>query len=252
MRNVDLEKEQQARLVELMLVGVVQDYQDSFVFFSASPEIKSIMEAVNQDRILKQWWLDESLSTFDEDQIKLWVQKLVRLFGGPRNSVRRCEWVISYYLLNFIKTYGPSRRFATLILSDPDKNNLLETKYELFQAGIRLHEAVNMSLDYMKLLQLPSSQKDYLTIDITEQIVESSKVESVKKAKQYKSMRVKVKKLSKQDQELRKWRKNKLFSFYDTLSSPIERRNLWSYGKLSLHEIVSGLEELICYYSIFA
>ncbi|MBW0501538.1 hypothetical protein O181_041253 [Austropuccinia psidii MF-1] len=174
--NADLEKTQQAHLVELMLVGEVEAFRRSTLFPSSSPEFKSIITSVNEGGILKHWWREEAPNTFDEDQIKLWVQKLVRFFGGSRNSARRCEWVISYYLLNFIKTYGPSSRFPTLPLIDPSQDNhLLDTNYAIFEAELRLHEAAQRA----------------------------AQTEFVKNLNQYQSMRLNLERSAEIDQDLR-------------------------------------------------
>ncbi|MBW0565924.1 hypothetical protein O181_105639 [Austropuccinia psidii MF-1] len=156
------------------------------------------MNEVSKDRILKRWWLNESRSTSEEDQVKMWVQKVVDFFEYPPHSAGIFERVVSYYLLNFIKTYQTSH-FSTLPRDDPERDSHLNIKFALFQAGIRLHETVNWSLDYVKLFKLPSSQKNYLSIEVTKGTIKNFKMEILKKEDKYRSIRARFKILAHQD-----------------------------------------------------
>ncbi|MBW0534546.1 hypothetical protein O181_074261 [Austropuccinia psidii MF-1] len=236
----DLDKRQQACLVELMLIGTIQRFENSRHFPQASPEIKAIMAAVTKDRILKHWWLNPSPTPLQKESADKWVLQLGTFFGEIGDSEKRFEFMISYYLYNFIKTYQ-IRYFPTLPFNNLKENMLLDSKYELFQAGIKLHEAVNRSFDYGHLVQLPLRQRKFLTTVITCEMVEDAETEMHEKAKDYTFIKENLERIAIEDQMLSKWLENNFYlRFYNTLPFSKERRNLWSYGQLPLDQIVSG------------
>ncbi|MBW0497733.1 hypothetical protein O181_037448 [Austropuccinia psidii MF-1] len=241
MPNVlNLDMAQQACLVELMLIGTIQRFKRSHHFRQASPEIKTIMAAVTNDRILKHWWLNDSPNSMEQEAVKKWIFDLVTFFGKTGDSKKRFEYLISYYLYNFIKTYQTSH-FPTLPFNDLRQNFNLDSKFKVFQAGIILHEAVNRSFDYGQLVQLPPRQRELLPIVITSDMVEGAKTEMYNRADDYIFIKENLERISTEDQALSQWLENNFFlRFYNTLPLSKERRNLWSYGQRPLKKIVSG------------
>ncbi|MBW0556774.1 hypothetical protein O181_096489 [Austropuccinia psidii MF-1] len=245
-RGEDLDKEEQARLVELMLIGAIERFKQSFLFRESSPEIRTIIHPVTNDRILKHWWLNDSPNSMEQESVKEWISKLVTFFGETGDSNKRFEYLISYYLLSFIKTYQ-IRDLTTLQFSHMKENILLDTKYELFQAGIRLHESSNRYSDYVYLVRLQSDHKDYLTTDITAEMVESARIEMFKREDEYKFFKGKLAKMAKDDRVLSGWiRKHFFIKFYDTFPSLIERGDMWSYQQLPLYKTVSDRIQRFC------
>ncbi|MBW0469856.1 hypothetical protein O181_009571 [Austropuccinia psidii MF-1] len=233
----DLDKVQQARLVEIMLIDSIKSFKQSSLFYDSSPEIRMIIDAVTEDRILKYWWLNTSPNSYPQKAVGKWISQLARFFAKTDNSTKRFEYLISYYLLNFIKTYSISD-IATLPFKKIQKNVLYNTKFEIFQAGIRLHEAVNRSFDYRNLVRLPSNQRLYLTTQITAKMAESAEIEIVDKAKEYQFLKATIESFAEEDQALSNWmRKNFFLRFYDNLLVTEERRNMWSYGQLPIARI---------------
>ncbi|MBW0506744.1 hypothetical protein O181_046459 [Austropuccinia psidii MF-1] len=239
----DLEKRQQARLVELMLVGEVESFQSSISFPSSSPEFKSITTSVNEGGILKHWWREESPNPSGEAKIEVLIQQLMRFFGEAHYA-KTADFMISYYLLNFIKTYQ-IHTFLTLQLNVLERNKLLNAKYEITTAGIRAHEALNRLSDYIYLYQLESSQKDYLTIEVTAEMIANAKMEILNKANRYKSIRQEVQLSAQEHEELSRWTKSSLFNFYDNFPFPEKRRNLWSNDEISFDKTVSDLQNIV-------
>ncbi|MBW0500262.1 hypothetical protein O181_039977 [Austropuccinia psidii MF-1] len=229
----DLDKAQQARLVELMLIGAIESFKTSYHFHESSSEIKTIIDAVTEDRILKHWWLNDSPNSLEEEAAKKWILHLVTFFGETGDSNKGFEYLISYYLYNFTRTYQISH-FPTLPFNNLKENIILDTKFKVFQAGIRLHEAFNRLLDYKHLVELPHFQKDYLPTDVTAQTVKSAKKEMLKKADEYKVTKETSKIFAPEAQVISNWmKKNSLISFYDTLLFSKLRRNMWSFGEIS-------------------
>ncbi|MBW0501999.1 hypothetical protein O181_041714 [Austropuccinia psidii MF-1] len=240
LKNIDLDRTQQARLVELMLIGSIKEFKRTLYFRRASPEVVVILDKVTEDRILKHWWSDEPPNPLQKNTIDNWILELVEFFGKTGASKKRFEYLISYYVLNFIKTYQ-TRDFPTLPFKNLNESRLFDMKFELFQAGIRLHEAVNRSLDYEHLLELPSEQLNHLTTEITSERVESAKMAIVEKEKEYKMLKKNIEKFPKEEQLLlSNWMQNNFFlQFYDTLPLADERRSLWSFFRLPLTQITT-------------
>ncbi|MBW0464073.1 hypothetical protein O181_003788 [Austropuccinia psidii MF-1] len=223
----ELEQTQQVQLVELLLIGAIAEYKKDNRFH---PAIETIMNPVIQDRILKHWYLDGQPDLSTKQKVEVWFQELVRFFGNAHHSITRLEYLISYYLLNFVKMYQSSH-FPALSLSKSNDDFFLHKKFELFQAGIRLHEAINRSLDYEYLSRLPWDQKEYLTTEITDELIRSATLETQRKAYEYKFILEHLKTI--EDDELLGWiQENTLIEFYETLLRPKERRNLWSFNEL--------------------
>ncbi|MBW0478969.1 hypothetical protein O181_018684 [Austropuccinia psidii MF-1] len=233
----DLEKAQQAHLVELMLIGTIEDFKQSYLFHQASPEIKAIIDVVTEQRILKHWWLNESPNPLQKENVKNWFLQLVKYFGYTDRSKKRFEYLISYYLLNFIKTYQ-ANQFQTLPFSDLEKFMSFETKFSLIQAGARRHQAANRSLDYQRLFLLPSDEKSYLTTEITDEMIRSAVLEAATTTKDYKLLKDNIEKLGHSNQDLLNWKENNfLLQHYDALLSDQDRSNIWTYGRLPSRDI---------------
>ncbi|MBW0492086.1 hypothetical protein O181_031801 [Austropuccinia psidii MF-1] len=209
-RGEDLDKAQQARLVELMLIGAIERFKRSLLFREASSEIKMIIDTVTEDRILKNWWLNTSPNSLELEAAKKWILDLVTFFGETGDSNKKFEYLISYYLYNFIRTYQISH-FPTLPFNNLKENVILDTKFKVFQAGIRLHEAVNRAFDYRRLVRLPPRRRNYLEKDIMLEMVERAEIDVLDKEKEYQLIKETIQVGSKEDQLLSNWIQNNYF-----------------------------------------
>ncbi|MBW0488378.1 hypothetical protein O181_028093 [Austropuccinia psidii MF-1] len=236
----DLDKAQQAHLVELMLIGTIEDFQGSFIYDQASPETIAIIEAVTEERILKHWWLNQSPNPLQQENVKEWVLQLVKYFGDADRSKKRFEYLISYYLFNFIRTYQIDH-FPTLPFENVEDNVTLDSMFSLFHAGIKLHEATNRLLDYKYLILLPPQEKEYLQLHITPETITSAVSDTIEKERNYQFTKKNLETFHDSNQHLLKWMKKNFFlKLYNTFPVAESRTNMWSYRALSFDVINLG------------
>ncbi|MBW0527725.1 hypothetical protein O181_067440 [Austropuccinia psidii MF-1] len=224
---VGLGKPEQAHLVDLMLTGVLRDDE---AIHKIRPEMKrTIIDRVTKDNILAHWLSHEAPNSAVEENVTEWAQHLISFFSKTGNSANEAEYLISYYLLSFIKTY-PSR-FSKLLFENSEKSAIFDNKFELFQAGVRLHANVNWKIDYEYLFQLHKYEKVYITADISQKNADYYRLTSSECAQEYNKLKASM--LAKENQELNAWvESNSILNYYDSLiKSPPSylkwRNNLW-------------------------
>ncbi|MBW0469872.1 hypothetical protein O181_009587 [Austropuccinia psidii MF-1] len=213
------------------------------LYYSRSPEMMTIFDAVTSDCKLRSWRLNYPLKFLQKDYVDNWVQKLILFFGRGENSNENVEYLITYYLLSFLKTYHTGY-FTTSPFSDLQESFIFDSKLELFKEGMRLHEVVNSSSDYKYLLKLPPEQKAYLTADITDQNEKQLRWEVLERVNNYKFIRQNI--LAQGNEDLCSWiESNSIIQYFDLITRspgylPKIRRNLWQMAQSDENFIVSN------------
>ncbi|MBW0474308.1 hypothetical protein O181_014023 [Austropuccinia psidii MF-1] len=244
-----LESSKQAYIVNLMMIKAMKKYR-KIRSFDRSPEMMGIVDAITNDDELKRWWLPEASDSglSQEEHVNTWIRQLVLFFGQAENSDKKYQYLLSYYLLNFIKTYHHNH-FAALPFEDLGEEAVFNSKYELFEAGVRLHQTANRLLDYQFLPNLESHQKEFLTgPEITWDSENRLGEKVVRRAKYYNSIRNKF--MSQKNTKICSWIKtNSIIHHFDSMAATpkdlfLKKENLWHLTTIDPGRISAKLYEV--------
>ncbi|MBW0534171.1 hypothetical protein O181_073886, partial [Austropuccinia psidii MF-1] len=221
---------ERARLVEVMLIGAIQEYRTGAIISSKSPQMKPILNAVTEEDILKYWWSNDELSSLQQEKVKNWFLQLIEFFGQAGNSERQAEYMIGYHLLDFVETYQTAH-FTNLLMTDSKRTSTFYSKLELFQAGAKLHESVNRLFECNYVLRYSIPQRAH----INEVYRAALLSQALKRKNQYKI----IQKRAQRNKDVYKWmNENSILNYYNLLPKHQElSSNRWVENEILLDKL---------------